>query len=401
MELSRRCLARIAACAMTAAMSSACLQLFQLMPHKKWGFIDTSGTLVIPAKFDDVARDEHGGRTIYHKPFRNFNEGLCAVRLGKKWGFINAKGEFVIQPQYDNAGNFSEGLACVRNGTKYGYIDRTGRLVIPMEFGWQAQTGGGSADNPDWDFTKLLVEPLAFSEGLAVAHKNSLCGYIDATGKLVIEATFLGAWPFAEGYASVTTATGAGLIDKNGNLTPPDRHYIAFAEGLFLAHSGLYTQDKRRLFYFNPDGQRAFPQEFMDARVFSEGLAAVAPGPGETLSMNSAYGYIDTSGTLVIRPQFYVAGNNLAADFVDGRAIVSELSIGLTGAMRNRHGVIDRSGNWIVRPKYDHISSYSDGLARALLDNHWVFLDRDGREVIQVAGAWANSFSEGLAAVMQ
>jgi hypothetical protein len=115
--------------------------------------------------------------------------------------------------------------------------------------------------------------------------------------------------------------------------------------------------------------------------------------------MNSAYGYIDRSGAIVIKPQFFISGNNLAADFVDGRAFVSQLSIGLT--FSNLHGVIDKSGRWIVRPKYDHISAYSDGLARALINNRWLFLDKDGHEAVQTKAAWANSYSEGLAAVMQ
>ena len=35
------------------------------------------------------------------------------------------------------------------------------------------------------------------------------------------------------------------------------------------------------------------------------------------------------------------------------------------------------------------------------ITNQWVFLHKDVREAIYIAGAWANSFSEGLAAVMQ
>jgi hypothetical protein len=399
--MSRRRFIILAAGAILAALTfGSCRQFFERMPHKKWGFIDKYGMLVIPAKFDDVARDEHGGRTLYHKAFRNFSEGLCAVRVGKKWGFIDKKGNFVIEPKYEGAGCFSEGLACVRAGAKYGYIDRTGKVTIPMEFDWPSQSSEVSSDNPDWDFSKKLIEPMVFSEGLAVVRKHDRCGYIDHTGKIAIEPTFLGAQPFDQGFDSVTTTAGLGLVDKTGKLKDPGSHCIGFAGGLFLAHSGLYTPDKRRLFYLNKNGQRAFPQDFADARVFSEGLAAVAPASG-AVSTNTAYGYINTDGQMVIKPQFYIAGNNLAADFVDGRAIVSQLSLSLTGSFSNLHGVIDRSGQWVVRPKYDHISAYSDGLARALINNRWLFLDKNGHEAVQTQTAWANSYSDGLAAVMQ
>ncbi len=370
------------------------------MPHKKWGFIDAKGVHVIAVQFDDVARDEYGGRTVYRKPFRNFSEGLCAARVGKKWGFIDKKGNFVIEAKYDNAGQFSEGLACVRSGNKYGYIDKTGKLVIPMEFDWPDAEAKEAADNPDWDFTKLISVPLAFSDGLAVAHIKGKCGYIDHSGKVAIQPVYQTAAPFCEGYAIVSNTAGAAMIDTKGEASACEGRCLGFAEGFFLVHNGRFELDKRRLFYVDKNGQRSFPQEYPEARLFSEGLAVVSDGTG-TITSNQSYGYIDMSGAMVIHPQFYVAGNNLAADFIDGRAIVSELSAGPTGNMRNRHGVIDRTGHWIVKPKYDHISSYSEGLARALLNDHWVFLDKDGNEALQVTGAWANSFSEGLAAVMQ
>jgi len=396
--MSRKHVIRLIAFTLLAAVLIRGYRLFfNRVSPKKWGFIDKSGALVIPVQFDDVARDQYGGRTVYHKPFRNFSEGLCAVRFGKKWGFIDKKGNFAIDPKYDNAGAFSEGLACVRVGSKYGYIDREGKVVIPLEFDWPSQSKDVSSDNPDLDMTKILAEPLVFSEGLAVARKGFKCGYMDHAGTIVIEPAFLAAQPFEEGYASVTTMTGMGLIDKTGRLVDPASHCLGFAQGLFLAFNGAYAPDKRRVFYLKKDGQRPFPQEFVDARVFSEGLAAVAPGPG-TLSMSSAYGYIDSGGTMVIKPQFYVAGNNLAADFVDGRAIVSQHAMFLTGPV---NGVIDRTGRWIVPPQYDHISSYSEGLARALIHDRWLFLDMDGHEAVQTQAAWVNSFSEGLAAVMQ
>jgi hypothetical protein len=391
-------IALIALTFLAAALSRGYRLFFGRLVPRTWGGIDKSGALVIPVQFDDVARDQYGGRTLYHKAFRTFSEGLCAVRFGRKWGFIDKKGNFAIEAQYDNAGTFSEGLACVRVGSKYGYIDKTGNVMIPMQFDWPSQSKDVSSDNPDLDMTKMLAEPLVFSEGLAVARKGDKCGYMDHTGRVVIEPAYFAAQPFEEGgYASVTTMTGTSLIDKAGKLVDPASHCLGFAQGLFLAFNGIYPTDKRRLFYLTKDGQRLFPQEFVDARVFSEGLAAVASGPGPP-GMSSAYGYIDASGTVVINPQFFIAGNNLAADFVDGRAVVSQSGLLLSVPLS---GVIDRAGRWIVRPEYDNISSYSEGLARALINDHWVFLDMDGHEAVQTQARWVNSFSEGLAAVMQ
>jgi hypothetical protein len=57
----------------------------------KMGFVDTSGTLVIPYTFDIVG---------------DFFHGIAKVKSGKLYGFINEKGEFVISPQFEDAGDF-------------------------------------------------------------------------------------------------------------------------------------------------------------------------------------------------------------------------------------------------------------------------------------------------------
>src|ERR1700722_5416501 len=110
----------------------------QSVVHRKWGFIDKNGKLVIPFRFDDVDLDTYGGfedPNLGHflpKPFANFREGLCAVRVDDHWGYIDKTGRLVIPAQYDEAGAFSEGLAFVRKSRQCGYVDRTGKLVIKL-----------------------------------------------------------------------------------------------------------------------------------------------------------------------------------------------------------------------------------------------------------------------------
>ena len=63
-----------------------------------WGYIDTTGEMMIEPGFDNVG---------------NFSEGLAAARINFKHGFIDRKGEWVIEPRFDWAWDFSEGLAAV------------------------------------------------------------------------------------------------------------------------------------------------------------------------------------------------------------------------------------------------------------------------------------------------
>ncbi len=95
--------------------------------NHKWGFIDRTGKLIVPYKYDSAGP---------------FSEGLAAVRVGEwdtgKWGFIDKTGKVVVPFKYADAAPYSNGLARVQIGDyktgKYGFIDRTGKEVVPIKY---------------------------------------------------------------------------------------------------------------------------------------------------------------------------------------------------------------------------------------------------------------------------
>lgn len=79
----------------------------------KIGFIDKTGNVVIPMKYDTV--------------FFNFENGLTAASINGKAGYINKSGEVVIPFKYDAvAFQFVEGYSLVKSGDKLFYIDKQG-----------------------------------------------------------------------------------------------------------------------------------------------------------------------------------------------------------------------------------------------------------------------------------
>ena len=70
--------------------------LFPVKKGGKFGYIDRTGKVIIPFKFDDAWQ---------------FSEGLASVKIGEKRGYINENGKIVIEPQFDWANSFFEGLA--------------------------------------------------------------------------------------------------------------------------------------------------------------------------------------------------------------------------------------------------------------------------------------------------
>lgn len=76
---------------------------------------------------------------LVQEPFQ-FSEGLALYYDRKKhlYGYINTSGRIVIPATYDEARDFSEGLAAVNvstmSGSRWGFIDKTGKWVIPAKF---------------------------------------------------------------------------------------------------------------------------------------------------------------------------------------------------------------------------------------------------------------------------
>ena len=93
-------------------------ELARVLLNDKWGFIDKSGTLVIPCKYDDSG---------------SFSEGLAEVKLNGKSGFIDKSGTLVIPCKYDDASFFREGLAGVKLNHKWGFIDKS-NYCCPLNF---------------------------------------------------------------------------------------------------------------------------------------------------------------------------------------------------------------------------------------------------------------------------
>ena len=79
---------------------------------RAWGFIDKSGTLVIPPKFDDA---------------ESFLEGLAKIEVEGLYGYADKSGAIVIPPQFKEADSFSDGFAPVGDSRgRHWYIDQHG-----------------------------------------------------------------------------------------------------------------------------------------------------------------------------------------------------------------------------------------------------------------------------------
>jgi hypothetical protein len=147
----------------------------------RWGYVDHSGKLVIPAQYF---------RATY------FSEGLAPVAIAQdkvlKWGFIDHAGKFVISAQYDTVGHFSEGLAVVGvsrmwNGlqceTNLGYVDKTGKPAVTPQFNSFAGEFHGGVAQVQKSYVK--------SDSTGCSRQPSSGGWIATSGKYISQQIWL------------------------------------------------------------------------------------------------------------------------------------------------------------------------------------------------------------------
>lgn len=254
----------------------------------KCGFIDKSGKIVIDPFFDTTS---------------HFSEGLAAVNVRGKIGFIDAKGLWRIKPEYDYVAGFSEGLSLVSSHDLklLGYIDKAGTVVLRLDparnargaflykqatggmhmasqkpkyssglYGGQYK-GGGYCDWPSWSEPDVS----SFSEGLAATALDDKFGYIDKTGKFLIQPQFDYALPFSGGRALVVVGEKIGFIDKAGSFVvkPQFVNARSFVEGL-----ACVAVEQHKWGYIDLSGSFVIPPNYYYAHSFSEGMAQVQVG---------------------------------------------------------------------------------------------------------------------------
>ena len=276
----------------------------------RYGFIDKTGTVVIPFEYDDAWNFSDGlaimrkdGRWVHIDktgrvvmPFiGDFSEGLARAQRNDKYGFIDQERNVVIPFEYDYASYFSEGLAGVRKDGKWGFIDKVGNVVIPFEYDW-----GGS-----------------FYEGLAHVRKNDKYGFIDKAGNVVIPFEYDYAYDFNEGLVCVEKNEKKGYIDKKGNIVIP---FLYDRAGDFEDGLAIVVKDGKGGF-IDKSGNVVIPFIYDSAWPFSDGLASV--------SIYGIWGFIDKTGNIVV-PFEYSSAHSFnegvaSAQRWDGTTVILEI----------------------------------------------------------------------------
>jgi WG containing repeat len=308
-------------------------KLFLFTRNGKYGYIDRTGKIVIPAKLD-TPYENSNSVTPDRDKLISFEENDISANMRNDFlyrlglssysseqvheylhGYKDSRtGKVIIRPQFRKAADrFSEGLAWVMDERdRVGYIDKQGKMVIPPQYSYSRSEARGGGN-----FTDLGSD---FNDGLAKvcsAGESRKCGYIDRTGKVVIPLKFDdAAEKFSNGLAWVSTKGGFGYIDKTGKIVLP-LHQSYSSAGNFdgsLARVCSQVESRQKCGYIDRTGKVVIALKFdRVARKFSNGLAWVV--------INERFGYIDKTGKVKIPAKFTDPSINTGNPYAEEGAI--------------------------------------------------------------------------------
>lgn len=203
--------------------------------YERYGMIDKKNKEVLTIKYEIVtsmsegvffAGDEYG-MALFDRSFKPITKPLYTQIIGMsdhrilakrdgRYSFLDLKGKEITSYQFDEASLFNHGRAGVCVKGKWGIIDTHGKVILPLEY----------------DHHGIRAEVYSYHDGLALIEKDSLFGYADLYGNIVIPPKYPNAYHFGNGLAPVLS-NWWGYIDTKGNMVIPPAFDLAgpFAYG--------------------------------------------------------------------------------------------------------------------------------------------------------------------------
>jgi hypothetical protein len=268
-------------------------------------------------------------------------------------------------------------------------------------------------ENGERVFSIKATHAYSFSDGLAEIAQSVLegtksytrWGFIDKTGKTVIQCQYEKVYSFSSGVAWVKKPGDEKyvLINKKGEQVNSTgwKKVGYFIEGFCAVYD-----EEDKMGFVNRKGELVIPCQYT-GDSFSEGLACVMPYEG----VKANYGFIDTTGKVVIPFQFNQAGTssfkngecrvqingvtcliNSKGEVIFKPALTKNcmgFSNGLSASYtkyetRSGWGYYNRNNEWVITPQYDGADDFQGGLAVVEKDGKFGVIDTTGKIIIPI-----------------
>ena len=230
----------------------------------------------------------------YRAFLEGFDLAIVSHLTDKKYGFVNQSGKIIIPMKFDSVQRFCGQLSYVTINGKQGAIDKTGAVVIPIKFE-HINHSDNTNDN-------------GFSEGLLAVSLDKKWGYINKNLDFIIQPQFDYASPFEGSLASVSisqtdskgqSVSKYGFINKNSQFFGTSDSRKVFQERLEQFQIQPVTDISGKYGYINRDFELCVPFQFDYADSFSLGNQELP-----RVKKDDKWGYINKQGQIVIKPRF-------------------------------------------------------------------------------------------------
>jgi len=372
---------------------------YPILVQKRWGFVDRSGRLAVPPRFERTVAAEADWEATSHPGRQKTDElfmtpsvvaettAVMGVRAGRSWGFVDHQGQ-LLPLRFDQVGAFREGLAPVRQGEHWGFVRSNGTIAVPVMFDQVGDFLGGLAvvsqesrygvvDSEGNFVVKMRFESIqpadsVFYDNRALFTLFDKKGYASRAGTIAIPPLFEGALPFSEGLAAVTQSGRTGYIDTTGRMVIEPRPWTAarFSRGRAMVIMG------EKCGFIDRSGAYVVRPVFTDAKAFT-------PDDRAEAWRGSVKGWIDLAGRWHQSriDELQRLDDSLSVAVIDGRRAL----------VRRATGEKIREYPWEV------LGPFEEGLAHVRgADDRWGFIDLDGRIVIPLRFRQVASFDHGL-----
>lgn len=197
---------------------------------KKWGMVNASWEEIVPCIYDGISM----GWDARYVTIMNYVGGEYSGK--QKNGLMDMSGKIIVPMIYDQIWQFKNNRALVQKDSLFGFIDTAGNVVIPIKF------------------QRLNSE---FHNGLCLAYQNGKAGFIDTTGAIVIPCIYDDARVFTGEATGVKRGEKWALIDRKGKLiTDFIYDHISYE---WYRDGEVQVRRDGKLGYINASGKVAIP----------------------------------------------------------------------------------------------------------------------------------------------
>lgn len=406
----------------------------------KYGMVDSTGNIVLPAIYDYVTE---------------VKEGFISCLSGTTWSIVNAKGRVIASSDTIKFSNFYKGRAWVESRSgRLGSMDSEGKILWHKKQYAFARTSGSFAvvrnnEMPDntgmVDYFGNEIVPLKFSDvgysgSLIITDLKGKKGIYSRNGKEILspeydrieplrsnsgddETNVYGFTGLSEKYLRVQWGEGwlkrrSGVIDTTGKMIIPmsDWWIMSVYDGIFKMGAPQTQPGKYKWGFMDSTGAEIAPLIYERVTGFRYGVGAVQDSSGYHLidrkgkqigkekydlirivypinpdslflvNSGKQYGLVNTRGEIVV-PLLY--------DFIvpreKGRLIVQK-----TEQNKKVYGVVSYTGKELWPVKFSWIGCFRNGYGWATLDSQLVVVDSVGNVTQPAKGCRANDAGSGM-----